>query len=210
MYFGQPRSGAKPLPTSPRHPAVRRAQELVVSPCFCMPSTRRHLRPDAGRRRRPGPLLTDKGALPVRSRARSGRIGCRHVEIGHAERRRIFVAASSPPTPPPFGDLTPILCGDPPRHRRVCSQGAAHNWIRRCPRRPAMASGPVVVAYEPQWAIGAAEPALPITSPTCRGRCAAIWTDAPARRRPGDLRRQRRAACSPNSATASTDCSSAD
>ena len=42
-----------------------------------------------------------------------------------------------------------------------------------------MASGPVVVAYEPQWAIGAAEPPLPITSPTCRGRCAAIWTRCP-------------------------------
>ena len=95
-------------------------------------------------------------------------VGGRYAEVGHAERRRIFredddvialkTAASY------RNGLTPVLCvGEPGR-------GTANDAVRHCigeidavlNRAGSLGqSGRTIVAYEPQWAIGAAEPATP-------------------------------------------------
>ena len=94
--------------------------------------------------------------------------GGRYAEVGHAERRRIFgedddviglkTAAAY------RNGLTPVLCvGEPGR-------GTAKDAIRHCIREfdgvlnragSLGSTGRTIVAYEPQWAIGAAEPASP-------------------------------------------------
>jgi triosephosphate isomerase len=89
-------------------------------------------------------------------------IGCRYVETGHAERRTLFgetdaVVAAKTATALRHG-LTPVLClGEV----EPVSTGAA---VEECVRQlaaalPGPVTGRVLVAYEPQWAIGAAEPA---------------------------------------------------
>ncbi|MBT2538722.1 triose-phosphate isomerase family protein [Arthrobacter sp. ISL-69] len=92
----------------------------------------------------------------------------RYAEVGHAERRRVFgedddviglkTAASY------RNGLTPVLCvGEPDR-------GTANDAVWHCigeidavlNRAESLGqSGRTIVAYEPQWAIGAAEPATP-------------------------------------------------
>jgi len=94
--------------------------------------------------------------------------GGRYAEVGHAERRRIFgedddviglkTAAAY------RNGLTPVLCvGEPER-------GTAADAIKHCIREidgvlnragSLGTAGRTIVAYEPQWAIGAAEPASP-------------------------------------------------
>jgi triosephosphate isomerase len=114
-------------------------------------------------------------------------VGGRYAEVGHAERRRIFgedddviglkTAAAY------RNGLTPVLCvGEP-------GGGTAADAIRHCIREvdgvlnraeSLGQSGRTIVAYEPQWAIGAAEPATPsFISDVIRG------LDAHLRSRPG-------------------------
>jgi triosephosphate isomerase len=92
-------------------------------------------------------------------------MGCSYVEIGHAERRRLFgetndiVAAKTAAAL--RNDLVPIICvGEPePRPKaetlRFCMDqiGSALSGSRGTKR--------VIVAYEPVWAIGAPQPAPP-------------------------------------------------
>lgn len=110
---------------------------------------------------------TDKGAFTGEvSGAQLAEIGCRYVEIGHAERRRIFredgdvIAAK---TAAAFrNDLTPILCvGETLRDTAASAAEECRAQLDSALSASSgeMASGPVVVAYEPLWAIGAAEPA---------------------------------------------------
>lgn len=94
--------------------------------------------------------------------------GCSVVEVGHAERRRLFgetddVVRAKTASALRNG-LTPVLCvGE-------ATQGIREDAVSECIRqfddaastgRRAGSSGGIIVAYEPLWAIGASEPASP-------------------------------------------------
>ena len=95
-------------------------------------------------------------------------LGCSLVEVGHAERRRLFgetddiVRAKTAAAL--RNRLTPVLCvGE-------ATQGTPEDAIGECLRqwddatstaRRAGVSGSIIVAYEPMWAIGATKPASP-------------------------------------------------
>jgi triosephosphate isomerase len=89
-------------------------------------------------------------------------IGVAVAEIGHAERRRLFdetdtVTAAKAAAALSHG-ITPVLCiGEA---ERLGSPAAAlANVEQLAANLEQVPSGPVIVAYEPVWAIGAAEPA---------------------------------------------------
>jgi triosephosphate isomerase (TIM) len=106
----------------------------------------------------------DQGAFTGEvSGAQLRELGCDYVEIGHAERRRIFgeddeiIAAK---TAAAFRNgLTPLLCVGEERMSSV--EAATEECVAQMDSALSSAPCPVVVAYEPQWAIGAAEPASP-------------------------------------------------
>jgi triosephosphate isomerase len=90
-------------------------------------------------------------------------LGCDYVEIGHAERRRIFgeddsVIAAKTAAAYRNG-LTPLLCVG--EERRSSVEDAVAECVVPLDSALATGPGPIVVAYEPVWAIGAAEPASP-------------------------------------------------
>lgn len=95
-------------------------------------------------------------------------VGCRYVEVGHAERRRLFgetddIVAAKVHAALRNG-LTPILCVG--EEQRSSAEESAQACIRQIESgmRAADAAGiggAIVVAYEPLWAIGAPAPAGP-------------------------------------------------
>jgi triosephosphate isomerase (TIM) len=102
----------------------------------------------------------DSGAFTGEvSGALLGEMGCRYAEVGHAERRRLFgednAVAAAKVAACWRNNLTPVLCvGEPARQEaREVLDHAVHGSLD--------IAGPrhVVLAYEPQWAIGRAEPA---------------------------------------------------
>ena len=93
-------------------------------------------------------------------------IGCTLVEIGHAERRRLFAetdAIVSRKTVAAYRNaLTPLLCIGEQLEQSPAD--AAAECLRQvdaalADSRAAGLTGPLLIAYEPQWAIGAEEPA---------------------------------------------------
>ena len=100
------------------------------------------------------------------SAAQLAEVGVRYVEVGHAERRRLFgedegVVAAKTAAILRHG-LVPVLCigetelMDPGAAVEVCLAQIASALE---PARAAGCFGRIVVAYEPVWAIGASEPA---------------------------------------------------
>jgi triosephosphate isomerase len=91
--------------------------------------------------------------------------GCRFVEIGHAERRRLFGETDKTValkiTAAVRAGLVPVLCvGEETRGTPEVATAACIRQLE------AATSGigteaPLIVAYEPVWAIGAPEPASP-------------------------------------------------
>ena len=112
---------------------------------------------------------SDQGAFTGEvSGAQLAELGCGYVEIGHAERRRLFGeddALIAAKTAAAYRNrLIPILCVG--EIRRGAPAAAAEECLAQLNSALAVAAdeattGPLAVAYEPQWAIGAAEPASP-------------------------------------------------
>jgi triosephosphate isomerase len=111
----------------------------------------------------------DSGAFTGEvSGAQLAELGCDYVEIGHAERRRIFReddAIIALKAAAAFRNgLTPLLCVGESERSSVEEATAECVAQLDSPLSTVGAddgAGPVVVAYEPQWAIGATKPASP-------------------------------------------------
>ncbi|KQR64033.1 triosephosphate isomerase [Arthrobacter sp. Leaf337] len=91
--------------------------------------------------------------------------GCRYVEVGHAERRRIFgeddtVVAAKAHAALQNG-LIPVLCvGEIEEAPVEAAAAACIGQLRSAlSLETGKSTGAVVVAYEPVWAIGASNPA---------------------------------------------------
>ncbi|GGZ46455.1 triose-phosphate isomerase [Streptomyces bluensis] len=102
-----------------------------------------------------GPYTGEVGGPSLRE------IGCQYAEVGHAERRRLYgeddtVVAAKTAAALRNG-LTPVLCVG--ERDRGTPQEAAERTVAEAARLLHGLDGSVVVAYEPQWAIGAPEPA---------------------------------------------------
>ena len=105
----------------------------------------------------------DSGAFTGEvSPAELAEIGVRVVEIGHAERRRLFgdtdeVVRAKTHAALRNG-LRPVLCiGETQRDEP--SDAAERTLAQLADALEGAPAGPVIVAYEPVWAIGAPEPA---------------------------------------------------
>lgn len=89
--------------------------------------------------------------------------GCRYVEIGHAERERLFGESETDIVEKVRAaqrhGLIPLLCvGEPTRGPTADAATWCRDKVTRV-LRAAEYVGDVVVAYEPVWAIGAERPA---------------------------------------------------
>lgn len=169
MYFGQRqtvdwcRAVAK---LAARHPAVtQRAVGLFVLPAA--PMIAPVLRIFAGTPVRVGAQnlsSEDSGAFTGEvSGALLQEMGCRYAEVNHAERRRLFgednTTAAAKVAACWRNGLIPVLCvgepsPSPPRQATATVVAEASGILGKAgnPR-------PVVLAYEPHWAIGQADPA---------------------------------------------------
>jgi triosephosphate isomerase len=153
------------------HPAVRSGDvELFVLPILpAIPGAVRILSPSGTGVGAQDIFWKDEGAFTGEVGGQTiAEIGGRYAEVGHAERRRIFhededVIGLKTASAYRNG-LTPVLCVGEPRH------WTPDDAIKHCigeidaVLKRAGSLGPVgrtIVAYEPQWAIGAPEPATP-------------------------------------------------
>jgi len=118
-------------------------------------------------------------------------LGCRYVEVGHAERRRLFgdtdeVVAAKVAAAQRNG-LVPLLCVGETQHDDPAA--AAAEVARQidsglAAARAAGLTREIVIAYEPVWAIGAAEPA---GADHIRAVCASLRTHLAAAPEPASI-----------------------
>ena len=167
MYFGPARAQAycaTLASLAARHPeVVSCATELVVLPSFvAIPaavSAARNTRLRVGAQ----DLATeDAGAFTGEvSGAELAELGVTHVEVGHAERRRLFgeddTVVCAKTAAALRNGLVPLLCvGETERMDLVAAAAAVVDQVASAV--PDFTDQRVLVAYEPVWAIGAAEP----------------------------------------------------
>ncbi|YCK80885.1 triose-phosphate isomerase [Arthrobacter sp. D3-18] len=93
-----------------------------------------------------------------------GELGVGLVEIGHAERRRYFAEDESmialKVSATVDAGLTPLLCvGEPEILNPAAAADTVYRQIKAAVSGDWSVASRVVIAYEPVWAIGAAEPA---------------------------------------------------
>lgn len=123
----------------------------------------------------PGPFTGEVSAAEL------AEAGVRYVEVGHAERRRLYgesdeVVAAKTATALRHG-IMPVLCVGETADVDDAAEVAVAQLRSALANAPA---GRVIVAYEPVWAIGAAQPA---SDAHIRTVCAALRA---ARREPHD------------------------
>ena len=112
--------------------------------------------------------------------------GCRYVEIGHTERRRLFgetdeiVAAKT--VAAVRAGLVPILCIGEAEHMTPDMAVAACMRQFHAATADIDPASELVVAWEPVWAIGAAQPATPDFIRAVGSRLRAALSDWPATR----------------------------
>lgn len=174
MYFGYQRSVdyCRDIATiAVRHPAVQSGDiELFVLPILpALPEAARILGSAHVGTGAQDIFWEDEGAYTGEVGGKTvAELGGRYVEVGHAERRRIFgeddrviglkTAAAY------RNGLTPVLCvgeltaGSPEEAVAQCMAEIDAAINRAGSLGP---TGRTIVAYEPQWAIGAPEPATP-------------------------------------------------
>ena len=172
MYFdhNRTRSWCTEVAQLARHheSVVSGAVTLVVLPGFTSLSTAMEIFSGTGVSVGAQDLFwEDRGAFTGEvSGADLADIGCTFVEIGHAERRSLFgegpaVLARKLGAAARNG-LTPILCvGEPTRGTPLEAAQACIEQLDAALTEITLTDRgmPLVVAYEPEWAIGAAEPA---------------------------------------------------
>jgi len=154
MYFGQRQTVdwcRAVAAFAARHPALaRQTVELFVLPAA--PMIAQVLEIFAGTPVRVGAQNVhthDSGAFTGEvSGALLREMGCRYAAVNHAERRRLFGEDNATATAKVAAcwrnGLTPVLCvGEPAEASEILGDSAS----------------PVILAYEPPWAIGQAEPA---------------------------------------------------
>lgn len=174
MYFGYARSVdycRDVAAIALAHPAVQNGDiELIVLPVLpALPEAARILGPAGAYTGAQDIFWEDEGAYTGEVGGKTvAELGGRYAEIGHAERRRIFGEDDSViglKTAAAYRNgLTPLLCvGE-------LKQGSVAEAILRCTAdidaaltraSSLVPAARTIVAYEPQWAIGAPEPASP-------------------------------------------------
>lgn len=174
MYFGYQRSVdyCRDVATiALKHPAVQNGEiELFILPILpALPEAARILGSAHVGTGAQDIFWEDEGAYTGEVGGKTvAELGGRYVEVGHAERRRIFgedhrviglkTAAAY------RNGLTPVLCvgeltaGSPEEAIAQCTAEIDAAINRAGSLGP---TGRTIVAYEPQWAIGAPEPATP-------------------------------------------------